>query len=116
MTSQMPTRFENYPPEPGVGVPVDDGGLKLLTGNALISIGHAGSTGEAVDASTADIQRASLAGSGLLGGRDARLIANLWIDGDGEALLALRILAAEPNSGEAYGAQRMIGELSRSFE
>lgn len=73
------------------------------------------SVGTAVDASSAEVQRASLAGAGTLGQRSVQLIANIWIAADGQYLFTIRLLTDKVNSDAAYGAQQMIDELSEDF-
>lgn len=95
-------------------VAVDE--LPLLAKQALADIpGFRGTPGTAMDSSNPDTQKASLAGTGTFRGSPARLLANLWLTSSGDGLLVLRVLTAEPNSEEVYGAQDMTDQLSAGF-
>lgn len=86
---------------------------------AALSRSHAdgflGTFAEPVDRSSADVKRASVAGTGKLQGVAARLLCELWIDATGFALLTTRILTAQPNSVISEQAQEMVDELSVDF-
>ncbi|HEY3337170.1 MAG TPA: hypothetical protein VGK18_01590 [Propionicimonas sp.] len=86
---------------------------------AALARGHAegftGAFAAPVDRSTADVKRASVAGTGTFKGAPARLLCELWIDSTGFALLTTRIITASPDSVISEQAQEMVDELSLDF-
>lgn len=77
--------------------------------------GFVGTFAEPVDRSSAEVKRASIAGTGKFQGDPARLLCELWIDSSGFALLTTRVLTAKPDSVISEQAQEMVDELSIDF-
>lgn len=74
-----------------------------------------GELGKPADESEDDVQRATVRASGKLSGKPARLIGTLWIDADGNALLAVKIVTAKKGSGIAEEAQGIVDLLGGSL-
>lgn len=74
-----------------------------------------GRLGEPIDTSSSNVRRATLTASGTVGGDDARLRADLWIDSDDNSLLVIQTLTARKGSRVAAEAQSMADELSSGF-
>ena len=77
--------------------------------------GFTGKIERPMDDSTADLQRASMAGTGTFKGKPATLLAELWIADAGSGLLITRILTAKPEAEVPEEAQQMVDELSQGF-
>ena len=86
---------------------------------AVLAKGHrkgfTGKIGRPVDDSTADVQRASMTGSGTFKGKAATLLAELWIADSGSGLLITRIVTARPDAEILEQAQAMVDELTKDF-
>lgn len=74
--------------------------------------GFTGKTADPVDRSTADRQHATMDGVGRFQGKTARLLAELWIEEEGDGLLVIRVLTAKVGSPIAIQAQEMLNDLS----
>jgi hypothetical protein len=79
------------------------------------SVGFSGKIGDPVDRSSADLQHATMDGSGKFNGKGARLMVELWIDDEGSGLLVSRVITAKVASAIAVQAQEMLNELSGEF-
>jgi hypothetical protein len=77
--------------------------------------GFVGTFDAPVDRSSANVKRASVAGTGKFQGAPARFLSELWIDSTGFALLTTRTLTAKPDSAISAQAQEMVDELSLDF-
>jgi hypothetical protein len=77
--------------------------------------GFSGKIAEPVDRSSADLQHATMDGTGKFKGKAARLMSELWIDDGGSGLLVVRILTAKVASVISTEAQEMLEELSGDF-
>jgi hypothetical protein len=71
-----------------------------------------GTLDQPVDESVDNLQQATIRGSGKLSGKAARLVGTLWIDADGTARLAVKVVSAKKGSDIAQEAQGIIDELS----
>ena len=78
-------------------------------------VGFSGKIGAPVDRSSADLQHATMDGTGKFNGKTARLMVELWIDDEGSGLLVTRVLTAKVASAIAVEAQQMLDELSGDF-
>ena len=74
-----------------------------------------GRLGAVSDTFDGSVQRATVKASGTLSGRPARLVGQLWIDADGQALLVVRVLTAASGSGIEEEARSMTQDLSGGF-
>jgi hypothetical protein len=100
----------------GVGIAEDALAMDQIAGLARSHAdGFVGTFAEPVDRSSADVKRASVAGTGKFQGSDARLLCELWIDATGFAIVTTRILTAKPGSVISEQAQEMVDELSFAF-
>jgi len=77
--------------------------------------GFTGKLGDPADRSSADVQHATIDGTGKFQGKAARLMVELWIDGEGSGLLVVRVLTAKVASVISTEAQKMLEELSGDF-
>lgn len=77
--------------------------------------GFSGKIGDPVDRSSADLQHATMDGSGKFQGKAARLLSELWIDDQGSGLLVVRVLTAKLSSPISTESQEMVDELSGDF-
>jgi hypothetical protein len=77
--------------------------------------GFSGTFAEPVDRSSADVKRASVAGTGKFQDQPARLLSELWIDSTGFALLTTRTITAKADSDISDQAQEMVDELTIDF-
>jgi hypothetical protein len=77
--------------------------------------GFSGKIADPVDRSSADLQHATMDGTGKFTGKAARLMSELWIDEEGSGLLVVRILTAKVASVISTEAQEMLEELSEDF-
>lgn len=77
--------------------------------------GFTGKIGDPVDRSSADVQHATMDGTGKHQGKVARLMVELWVDDNGSGLLVARVLTAKPKSTISVEAQGIVDELSRDF-
>ena len=78
-------------------------------------VGFTGKIGDPVDRSSADLQHATMDGSGKFNGKGARLMVELWIDDTGSGLLVTRVITAKVASAIAVQAQEMLNQLSGEF-
>jgi hypothetical protein len=74
-----------------------------------------GTLDEPEDVSFGSTDAARILGSGKIGKTDARLIAQLWVDGGDTALLVVQTLTAAPDSERARQAQEIADQLSSNF-
>ncbi len=74
-----------------------------------------GRLGQPVDTSSTDVRRATLAATGNLAGKDARIRADVWLDSSDNGLLVIQTLTARKGSRIATEAQSMADELSSGF-
>ena len=77
--------------------------------------GFTGKLGDPVDRSSADVQHATIDGTGKFQGKAARLMVELWIDDEGSGLLVVRVLTAKVASVISTEAQEMLEEMSGDF-
>ncbi|MGV8909502.1 MAG: hypothetical protein ACOH1Y_11005 [Propionicimonas sp.] len=77
--------------------------------------GFSGKVGDPVDRSSAELQHATMDGTGTYRGEAARLLVELWIDNSGNGLLVARVMTAKPSSVISAEAQEMVDELSSDF-
>jgi hypothetical protein len=77
--------------------------------------GFKGKIADPVEDSSADVQHATMDGTGKFSGKPARLLVELWIDDQGSGLLVTRVITAKATSVIASEAQGMLQELSEGF-
>ncbi len=77
--------------------------------------GFKGTVGDPVDRSSADLQHATMDGTGKFSGKAARLLVELWIDDEGSGLLIAIVLTAKVASVVAREAQGILQDLSEGF-
>jgi len=77
--------------------------------------GFTGKIGDPVDRSSAELQHATMDGTGKFQGKAARLMVELWIDEEGSGLLVARVLTAKVASVISAEAQEMLEDLSGDF-
>ncbi len=77
--------------------------------------GFTGKIGDPVDRSSAELQHATMDGTGRFQGKAARLMVELWIDEEGSGLLVARVLTAKVASVISAEAQEMLEDLSGDF-
>jgi hypothetical protein len=77
--------------------------------------GFTGKIGDPVDRSSAELQHATMDGTGRFQGKAARLMVELWIDEEGSGLLVARVLTAKVTSVISAEAQEMLDDLSGDF-
>ncbi|MCA0297116.1 MAG: hypothetical protein LCH96_17730 [Actinobacteria bacterium] len=99
---------------------VTDDGARQVTDqlDELVAQYHGpfkGKLGEAVDTSSSDVRRATLTAKGTYNGAEARVRADLWIDGEDNGLLVIQTLTAGKDSKIAREAQAIADELSSDF-
>jgi hypothetical protein len=77
--------------------------------------GFTGKISDPVDRSSANLQHATMDGTGRYQGKAARLMVELWIDDNGSGLVVARVLTAKVSSRISTEAQEMLEELSGNF-
>jgi hypothetical protein len=77
--------------------------------------GFSGKIADPVDRSSADLQHATMDGTGKFTRKAARLLEELWIDDRGSGLLVVRILTAKAASVISNEAQEMLEQLSQDI-
>ena len=77
--------------------------------------GFAGKISDPVDRSSADLQHATMDGTGTFGGVAARLLVEVWINDAGLGLLIARVMTARASSPVSAEAQELVEALSGDF-
>jgi hypothetical protein len=88
---------------------------EIVHGARTHRAGFSGKIADPVDRSSADLQHATMDGTGKFTGKAARLMSELWIDDTGSGLLVVRILTAKVASAISTEAQEMLDQLSKDF-
>ena len=77
--------------------------------------GFAGKINDPVDRSSADLQHATMDGTGTFKGGAARLLVELWINDSGMGLLIARVMTAKASSPVSAEAQELVEALRGDF-